>query len=61
MKTFDYNQILALVATEMSDQREMRREHLRMVCNDCVNPAGHVFKTCCGETRCAHCPKVAWS
>lgn len=28
--------------------------------NDCISPGGHLFVTSCGETKCVHCPKIAW-
>jgi hypothetical protein len=36
-------------------------EYACLDCNDCADPGGHLFLTSCGETKCVHCGKVAWS
>lgn len=28
--------------------------------HDCIHPGGHLFVTSCGETKCVHCPRIAW-
>lgn len=29
--------------------------------SDCIDPLGHLFLTSCGETKCVHCGRIAWS
>jgi hypothetical protein len=27
----------------------------------CMNSDGHLFKSCCGETKCVFCGEIVWS
>jgi hypothetical protein len=28
--------------------------------HDCLNPAGHDFRSACGDVVCVHCARIAW-
>jgi hypothetical protein len=40
---------------DAGDEFECLEDH------DCIDPRGHLFLTCCGETKCVHCGRISWS
>jgi hypothetical protein len=44
-----------------NDQEDAGDEFACFEDHDCIDPRGHLFFTCCGETKCVHCGRrISW-